>query len=1465
MPNKNDNNHLMSSWMDDSPASMQDERCGQCPKDVYGQQVPSVYSNESDANDTFNRNNARISANKTDDVRPPKTGCSNRYPIDHTATSQKSPNKDAPDDEPSPRTRRRQLRELKAASDDCWEANLSDDEDMSKERLPLEWEARMVRRQMNRRKRGDLSGSLGGVPKHDAAHSQHDASFESSNSDALFEDEDVETNNCESGMSLPEQLLRNRLLRKQRIQKKHELFLKYQKQQLTRANQQLSNESPTQHVTRHSRDNFNFLSGSTGSNGRPTSPLFPDDSFDRCDSQTLGDDNVSIVASSNGSTPQPSQYFASPSKQMPHKISSQTPTSPLDSLPHRPIVPLPDEADRKRVVGCLAAILASSYSYETVPHLLVKKKTVGAAHIISKPLPSEENTAHNEEQLWQTHEPMYQQYLSQKQNKQRNSNNFQHAHSTEEIRRSNSFQPPSSKPKLSFQNSFSFSSFNNKFDAGSRNPPSQLTAELAEIRHRIRRHAVLSELLVSSAEMLLLDPSHARAFLPMLEGLLSKKEEKATNQDVKKESWKGRGFGGGGVQTLNSNLHLDGTMSFHGLPSSFRDIQSSPAPRISSSVHGSSPTSHSKSRSSRSSTSAKNSSNLNMTKSEGSLKDEFLSNDAGSITSSHSFEQSTKSLDRSHTSDKAVPVNDRPASPTALSSYSPLDTIIVEKENIAPFLETMTPGAGFRCIALLLLNHLLRDGRGYDARVRHAFKRFAVVILSHELKVGGILRVDLDDEEDLDVLLWGDRETNSSSEERDNFDDVEQLALLATRKFEAMEHAIATKLIAMSGLSNPNSSGKKSQINNHSSSRSPPKQAPNSTHGRIALAPKETPLSSQHAGAVGATLFALTGGLAAPGIAAGLAAVAGGSAVAAGVTTVFSSAAAISTIFGVGGAGLASYKMHRRTKGLTEFDFQKEGMSTSSEAELFSTICISGWLRDSRDFQRPWGVSPSHPRIVDKQELLERFYFVHNPENIERCQTILKHWKGRYFQLWKALHQKYGSDPSNLFPLKEGPRISAELTHEESEAIEFLLNELGYTKETETKKSAQSTHSSKATQERTSPQAEPRRLQAQKASLIKIEIKDSLTAQKGLLESFGVSSPDISTLSSNLSLFEEDVQVNQPDSKEKSTQAEETSSTASNNVLTQPTDPKPDKMPPKHLLTVWDYNANYGGELYTVKWESDLLMELCDSVTDQMIEWGIGTTKTILHTTVFATLMTAVTIPYSLAMASNVIDDTWSMAMERADRAGVELAKSLIDSTAGHRPVVLVGFSMGARVIYSCLKELTRQQELWEDQQQKKGLPSSSGRNRTSIRNQADDKLKFVREPASIIEDAIMMGMPNHVSLKSWEASRRVVAGRLINCYSRKDMILSLMFQLKRMQGILRPVCGTSPVLVDGVENFDVTDLVSAHTDYCLVTGEILKRLRHGQPQKASISKTDVAAMVTTIKVANYGFTPLSDEAGPKK
>jgi len=546
--------------------------------------------------------------------------------------------------------------------------------------------------------------------------------------------------------------------------------------------------------------------------------------------------------------------------------------------------------------------------------------------------------------------------------------------------------------------------------------------------------------------------------------------------------------------------------------------------------------------------------------------------------------------------------------------------------------------------------------------------------------------------------------------------------------------------------------------------------------------------------------------------------------------------------------------MHRRTKGLTEFDFQKEPSSKSTDAELFSTVCISGWLRDPKDFQRPWGVSPSHPRIVDKQELLERFYYIHNPDNIPKVPEILKHWKGRYFLLWKSLREKYGTDPSNLFPLVRGSRITANLTHEEGEAVDYLLGELGYTtrKKNERRKPAEAASVSGTLH--SSPNATPNEARKQSAQQ---HIKDSsLKPKKSLLETMNAEL----ARSGPLSLFSED--TNSTSINDGSTHTVGSMPASSKNAKTNAD--IANNPPPKHLLTVWDWQAIFGGELYTVRWESELLMELSDSVTDQMLEWTISATKTILHTTVFATLMTAVTIPYSLALAANAIDSSWTMAMERADRAGVELAKSLIDSTAGHRPVVLVGYSMGARVIYSCLKELAKHQETWEAHQQKKKLPKSR-RRRGPDPDKDVDKLKYIREPASIVEDVIFMGMPNHVSIKSWEACRRVVAGRMINAYSTKDLILSLMFQMKRFQGILRPVCGTSPVAVNGIENYDVTDLVSAHTDYCLVAGEILKRVHYGQPQRPTDRGNEMVDTmgVTEIKVASHshGLASLSDEA----
>lgn len=55
-----------------------------------------------------------------------------------------------------------------------------------------------------------------------------------------------------------------------------------------------------------------------------------------------------------------------------------------------------------------------------------------------------------------------------------------------------------------------------------------------------------------------------------------------------------------------------------------------------------------------------------------------------------------------------------------------------------------------------------------------------------------------------------------------------------------------------------------------------------------------------------------------------------------------------------------------------------------------------------------------------------------------------------------------------------------------------------------------------------------------------------------------------------------------------------------------------------------------------------------------------------------------------------MIDHAWVVALDRAQKAGVLLAQTLMAGGHGDRPVILVGYSMGARLIFHCLLELCR-------------------------------------------------------------------------------------------------------------------------------------------------------------------------------
>jgi hypothetical protein len=753
--------------------------------------------------------------------------------------------------------------------------------------------------------------------------------------------------------------------------------------------------------------------------------------------------------------------------------------------------------------------------------------------------------------------------------------------------------------------------------------------------------------------------------------------------------------------------------------------------------------------------------------------------------------------------------------------YAPRD--IDEDDLLRPFLESLTPGSGVRCLSLLLLQYLLTSDVGYDARIRHAIKSLGVIVLVYEMKRDPVEQPEMRGLEGQDYPI-----------------SYKDWVARATRKFESLEHSIARRIIR---LSESNTEQQKRTIGSQSGGGSANGSSKSKGLTRQQLL-RGVKIGS--AGLVAGTLFAVTGGLAAPGIAAGVAAFAGSTAVATAAVVTLTNTVIVTTIFGVGGGGLAAYKMQRRTQGLTEFEFRREsktsankrqgndrvederGQSLPIEAELFSTICLSGWLRDRHDYQRPWGIHPTNPRLTDRMELLERFYSIHSPDHVPKCPKILASWKGEENKLWSVLRQKYGRDPDHLFPLKVGPRFTGALTLEQEEVLDQLFVELGY---------------NSVAPNAPGPSAhQPTPFERMRAGWKKDDGREQANSKK---TSVNNADPLVRNGPAFDSMHGPSGQASLPP-RESKAKIDRQSPNTSFNAEDSEQDDEGTHGDPKHLATVWDYHATYGGELYTIRWESTLLTNICDCVMDLAMDVVSGATRHLLRQTVLSTLFAAITWPAYLINVANMIDGDWTLAVERCDEAGTELAKTLLFSRAGHRPVTLVGFSFGARIIYACLKELAKAQQDWEEYEDLKRRNVTDGRGGTSQDrqrfNKLDKKLRGMREPASIVEDAILMGSPNHLSLLSWKACREIVAGRLVNCFSQKDYMLSLMFQVKRssvnldptLGSVLKPVCGTCPVPIPGVENFDVSDIVSGHQDYCLVTGTILERVRHGQPLRST-------------------------------
>eukprot|EP00878_Enallax_costatus_P040084 GHUV01046067.1.p1 GENE.GHUV01046067.1~~GHUV01046067.1.p1 ORF type:complete len:181 (+),score=32.27 GHUV01046067.1:281-823(+) len=169
-------------------------------------------------------------------------------------------------------------------------------------------------------------------------------------------------------------------------------------------------------------------------------------------------------------------------------------------------------------------------------------------------------------------------------------------------------------------------------------------------------------------------------------------------------------------------------------------------------------------------------------------------------------------------------------------------------------------------------------------------------------------------------------------------------------------------------------------------------------------------------------------------------------------------------------------------------------------------------------------------------------------------------------------------------------------------------------------------------------------------------------------------------------------------------------------------------------------------------------------------------------------LIGALALPMTLTTAMKVaFGNRWLVALRRAQLAGKMLAMQLLQGCHGGRPVTLIGCSMGARLVFHCLLELSR----------------------VGARG--------------CVENVILLGAPLSCRPDRWCAARSVVAGRLINGYSVNDWTLGLLYRVHSSSSLWLQAAGIWKIEVPGVENVNLSRLINGHSDYLTAMDDILE------------------------------------------
>lgn len=241
------------------------------------------------------------------------------------------------------------------------------------------------------------------------------------------------------------------------------------------------------------------------------------------------------------------------------------------------------------------------------------------------------------------------------------------------------------------------------------------------------------------------------------------------------------------------------------------------------------------------------------------------------------------------------------------------------------------------------------------------------------------------------------------------------------------------------------------------------------------------------------------------------------------------------------------------------------------------------------------------------------------------------------------------------------------------------------------------------------------------------------------------------------------------------------------------------------------------GEEYVLEWEPDILSNLYYTTNHIFSHMLLHKSLNFIIDELLRHSISSITLPLAILERASELDNPWAVAMDRARQAGQLLAAILLsntfqaaDSTSNcvvGRAVTLVGYGIGARVVFHCLETLAAE-------------PGLLGR--------------------GIVENAILIGAPTTSDSIKWQQLRMVVSNRLVNCYNRSDWLLASLYRIHSWDvGVagLGPVsltasstsdakCDTEDAVVvavetikemwRSVENIDITSLTQRNCDYAL-------------------------------------------------